>query len=432
MKIRSLIALLALAATIPLLASLALASQYQVIYSFQGGSDGELPQGDLILDSAGILYGTTQFGGSHAFGTVFKLTPVPGGTWTETVIFNFSDGTDGGQPQAGVIMDSAGNLYGTTTAGGDPMCAPIYGFCGVIFELSPNSDGTWSETILHNFEGPEGHHPEAALTMDSAGNLYGSTVNGGTGGYGTVYQLAPNGDGTWSLNVLHNFYKDSGGTNPNSKVVFDTAGNLYGTTSDGGNLRFCDNLGCGTVFELTPQPDGAWSMTTLHRFGVTDGANPVNVALDAAGNLYGATANGGIGTCSGLIAPGCGTVFRLTPSAGGWRGNLIHRFNNNPGASPEPIMVDAAGNVYGGTLSGGLKKCDLNLETCGTLYKLTNSNGVFTTSTLHVFQGGTDGFWPYTAPTLDNSGILYGTTGNGGDLNCGVSGGCGTVFQITP
>ena len=282
-------AALALAWVIP-----ANASQYKVIYTFQGGNDGEQPYGPMISDAAGNLYGTTEFGGSQKLGTVFKLAPGSGGTWTETVLYNFSEGTDGGQPQAGLVMDASGNLYGTTTAGGDPTCLSIHGFCGVVFKLTANSDGTWSESALVNFTGSNGLDPEAGLTFDNVGNLYGTAIRGGQYGYGIVFQLSPNSDGTWTENILYSFNQNEAA--PNSQLVFDSAGNLYGTTNAGG-VKACDGFGCGTVFKLT-QSGGTWSTQILLALNGKSGANPLGVVFDLAGNLYGAAANGAAGNCN--------------------------------------------------------------------------------------------------------------------------------------
>ena len=218
--------------------SQAWASQYKVIYTFQGGSDASNPESQLISDASGNLYGTTQFGGAHGLGTVFKLSN-SGGTWTETVLYSFAGGTDGEEPVARLAMDAAGNLYGTTEAGGDPTCATLHGYCGTVFELSPGSNGTWTENILVIFNDTNGLGPVGGLTLDAAGNLYGTTLGGGSGGWGIVFELTPNGDGTWTENIIHNFGLDNNGSKPNSDLVFDSAGNLYGTTADGGLMNDC-------------------------------------------------------------------------------------------------------------------------------------------------------------------------------------------------
>jgi uncharacterized repeat protein (TIGR03803 family) len=434
MKSKSVCILLTLAAFALGSAVHAQASEYNVIYSFQGGSDGVQPYGPMIADSAGNLYGTTEFGGSQRFGTVFKLTLGAGGTWTESILYNFSNGTDGGEPQAGMVMDSAGNLYGTTTAGGAVSCTSGGGYCGVVYELSPGSGGSWSESVLVNFTGANGLIPQAGLIFDSAGNLYGTTGSGGAHGDGTVFELTNSG-GTWTQSILHNF-SNSDGRSPALGLVFDTTGNLYGTTFSGGDLSACLGFGCGTVYELTPESGGTWSFQLLHRFNVTNGATPEGVVLDSSGNLYGATAYGGTGSCSGPVESGCGLVYELSPVSGGaWREKIIKGFTGigTSIVNPNPVVLDASGNVYGTSLFGGLQVCNDDLETCGTIYELTPaSTGAWTLTGLYAFRDNSNGFFPYAGLTIDSAGNIYGTTGAGGDMSCGSTGGCGVVFRIVP
>ncbi len=408
------------------------ASTYKVIYTFQGGSDGEEPYAPMISDSAGNLYGTTEFGGSQRLGTVFKLTLGTGGTWTESVLYNFSDGADGGQPMAGVVMDAEGNLYGTTTAGGDATCVTLHGFCGVVYKLSPNLDGSWSESVLLNFIGTNGLYPETGLTLDSAGNLYGTTTSGGIAGYGTVFELSPNLDGTWSQTILHSF-TDRDGRQPASTLVFDSGGNLYGTTFIGGDLTACSGFGCGTVFELTPVTGGGWSIQVLHRFNGTNGATPQGVTFDSFGNLFGATADGGKGSCSGgLLVGGCGLIYELSPVSGGlWQEKLVRDFTSSSVANPNSIVLDGSGNLYGTTLYGGLATCNAGFG-CGTLYKIAPASATGAFTGLYGFGLNKNGGFPYAALTIDSAGNIYGTTGSGGNLHCEASGGCGVAFQIIP
>jgi len=428
MKHNSVCLLLLLAA----LASTMHAQSYKVIYTFQGGNDGEEPYAAMISDSAGNLYGTTEFGGNQRFGTVFKLTAGAGGTWTESVLYSFSDGSDGGQPEAGLVMDGAGNLYGTTTAGGDATCVTLHGFCGVVYKVSPNLDGTWTESVLLNFTGANGLDPAAGLTLDSAGNLYGTTTSGGTTGYGTVFELSPNSDGTWSESILHNF-NDHDGRQPASRLLFDSAGDLYGTTFSGGNLTDCSGFGCGAVFELTPVTGGSWSIQVLHRFSGTNGATPVGVTFDSSGNLLGATAYGGAGPCTGLAVSGCGLIYQLSPVSGGsWQEKIIGNFTGASVINPNAIVLDNAGNLYGTSLFGGLKTCNSG-QGCGTIYKLAPAvGGGWTFTGLYGFGLNKNGGFPYAALTIDGAGNIYGTTGAGGNLHCESTGGCGVVFQITP
>jgi uncharacterized repeat protein (TIGR03803 family) len=244
------------------------------------------------------LYGTTVDGGGvTSYGTVFELTPSAGGVWTETVLHTFAySGTDGYTPLAGLVFDASGNLYGTTVNGG------AYKY-GTVFELTPTAGGGWTETVLHSFnnKGTDGYWPYASLILDASGNLYGTTLNGGTSNVGTVFELTPTAGGGWTETVLHNF-RGKDGYNPNSSLIFDAAGNLYGTTVKGGHY------GYGTVFELTPTAGGIWAETLLHSFNNngTDGYWPyAGLIFDAVGNLYGTSYLGG--------AHGFGTVFEITP-----------------------------------------------------------------------------------------------------------------------
>ncbi|MGA2369618.1 MAG: choice-of-anchor tandem repeat GloVer-containing protein [Candidatus Korobacteraceae bacterium] len=294
----------------------------KLLYSFCAQTncpDGEYPYAGLIFDAAGNLYGTTQSGGNvggncgtYGCGTVFELTPTGGGSWTEQVLHAFN-GTDGSTPFAGLIFDAAGNLYGTTEDGG------AYGE-GTVFELTLIAGGGWTEQVLYSFGNGtgDGTAPIAGLIFDAAGSLYGTTVSGGTytcfGGdeCGTVFELTPTAGGGWTEQVLHNFtgaYND--GAYPYGDLIFDTAGNHYGTTSEGGNA------GAGTAFELTPTEGGSWTQQVLHSFGIgTDGARPnAGLVFDAAGNLYGTTYFGGTNN-SMCSCNSCGTVFELTYSGG--------------------------------------------------------------------------------------------------------------------
>jgi len=257
-----------------------------VLYRFTGGADGGGPAfGDLLLDQAGNLYGTAGSGGSHGQGVVFKLTPSQG-SWTESVLWNFTGGSDGGFPQAGVISDNAGNLYGTTYSGGDH-------FAGNVYQLSPSGSG-WTNKNLYSFTGnSDGSSPVGGLAMDAQGNLYGTTPVGGPGGGGTAYELSPSG-GAWTFTLLQGF---TGYEGPYDAPTLDAAGNVYGSSA------FTD--GSGQIFKLTPSA-GGWSYTAVHNFNGNDGSAPVgNVIFDANGNMYGTTAEGG--------SFGDGVVWEITP-----------------------------------------------------------------------------------------------------------------------
>src|ERR1035441_9689320 len=240
-------------------------AQEKVLYSFYGGTDGNGPEAGLIFDAAGNLYGTTGAGGTANTGTAFELTPTAGGGWTEKVLYSFGAyGTDGVVPYAGLIFDAAGNLYGTTYAGG------TYYQYGTVFELTPAAGGGWTEKVLHNFvaNGTDGYYPWAGLAFDRFGNLYGTTSTGGTYEGGIVFELTPAGSGGWTETVLHRFGNAMDGSGPLAGLIFDAAGNLYGTTSGGGTYD-------GTVFELTPAGGGSWTEKVLWSFGSgTDGFAP--------------------------------------------------------------------------------------------------------------------------------------------------------------
>ena len=323
---------------------------FQPLYSFAGGTDGANPQARVIIGPDGALYGTTQNGGM-GHGTVFRLSPQPTACktalcpWKETVIYRFAGGADGDSPFSEVAFDKAGNLYGTTVLGGTGTCNTNY-TCGVVFELTP-SHGSWIESILYSFTGGnDGGAPSAGLIFDGAGNLYGTANVGGLNNKGAVFQLTPEGSG-WSENVLYSFM-GSDGYQPASSLIFDQKGNLYGTTIYGGST-YGSSPGGGVAFELTPS-GGMWTETMLYSFGANngDGIAPYDrLVMDANGNLYGTTSAGGPG--------GIGNIFELTTSSGGWTGAVLHNFTNgSDGANPfSGLIFDAKGNLYGTTDSGG-------------------------------------------------------------------------------
>jgi uncharacterized repeat protein (TIGR03803 family) len=380
-------------------------AQETVLYNFTGGSDGSTALAPLISDSSGNLYGTTEYGGAYANGTVFELTPQAGGSWTETVLHSFGNGSDARNPWDGVIFDALGNLYGTTYSGG------TYKF-GTVFELSPQAGGGWTETVLHNFKAGDGQQPTGSLIFDNAGNLYGTTGQGGAFGEGVVFKLSPQPGGTWTETVLHSF-NPSGpdGQVPTCTLIFDTAGNLYGTTGYGGTF------GHGTVFELSPNSSGGWTEKRLANFS-NSGNSPyyptAGLVFDAAGNLYTTTFYGGFYSD--------GTVVELSPKAGGgWTAKVIHNFNGTDGHEPfDSLIIDSSGNLYGTTYAGGANGG-------GVAFELSpKAGGGWTEKTLHSFAGTgtTDGGYPYASLMFDASGNLYGTTSaNGTGLH-------GTVFKI--
>ena len=324
-----------------------------VLHTFQG-KDGANPAAGLIFDKARNLYGTTQNGGTYGNGTVFKLTPEPDGTWSETVLHSFQ-GKDGANPIGDLVLDRAGNLYGTTLGGGGHVS-------GLVFKLAPDTNGGWIETVLHDFQGTDGANPGAGLIFDQAGNLYGTTQNGGTYGNGTVFKLIPEPDGEWSETVLHSF-RSADGSNPAAGLIFDQAGNLYGTTAGGGGHN------SGLVFKLASATNGEWIETVLYDFQGTDGANPsARLSLDRAGNLYGTTFSRG----GGFL--GLGVVFKLSPEPKGeWSETVLHSFQGPPDDGYQPsgaLIIDAAGYLYGTTANGGSSGNCLYAG-CGTLFQIT-------------------------------------------------------------
>jgi uncharacterized repeat protein (TIGR03803 family) len=273
------------------------------------------------------------------------LTTSPDAAAQETVLQHFT-GANGVAPYAGVVFDSAGNLYGTTIVGG------AYEN-GNVFELMPVAGGGWREKVLYTFTQPN-TYAYGGVILDSAGNLYGTTFGGGAFGYGTVYELSPTTGAKWTVTILHNFGNGSDGRQPYSNLIFDTAGNLYGTTVYGGDVH-C-NGGCGTVFELSPTASGPWTETVLHAFeknGSDGHYAESNLVFDSSGNLYGTTISGGHSPACG--SDGCGAVFELTPAAdGGCTETILNSFNNENGSVPhDGLIFDALGNLYGTTFSGG-------------------------------------------------------------------------------
>jgi len=313
--------------------------KYKPLYDFCGSDNCPYnPNGDLIFDAAGNLYGTTFQGGDFGAGVAFQLSPQSDGTWKHTTLFEFNGKDQGGNPRAGLAMDAAGNLYGTTTEDG------AFGE-GTVFELSPSGDGTWKLATILTFNGKNGAVPQAHLILDAAGNLYGTTTAGGDpacdgNGCGTVFELSPIANGTWKHTVLLKFDVKNG-VGSYAPLIFDAAGNLYGTAAGGG--KFNDGL----VFELSPQSNGVWRQTTLFTFDGTDGSLPLGgLVFDAAGNLYGTTANGG--------RFNTGTVFELSPQdKGSWKHTTLLAFHLANGSFPAAgLIFDPAGNLYGNAQDG--------------------------------------------------------------------------------
>jgi uncharacterized repeat protein (TIGR03803 family) len=407
-NMNGILAVLALALILP--AGAVAASKYKVLHRW-GHGDGKYPNGGLIFDAAGNLYGTTSSD------NLFKLTPNSDGSWAYSLLHRFTGGADGGFPGAGLIFDADGNLYGTTTQGG------AYGH-GTVFKLTPSSGGKWKETVIHEFAGypSDGAFPRCQLIFDAAGNLYGTALGGGSANFGVVFKLTPS-NGTWTGSVLYSFCSlknCADGDTPSGGVVFDAAGNLYGVTPVGGDSAKCPrNDGCGTVFELTPNSNGTCTESVLHNFtNGADGGFPVEgVIFDTTGNLYGAAGEGGNLSCN--PPNGCGTVFKLTPHPNGtWTESVLHTFAvSGPNGGQ---IFDAAGNLYGTTAFGGSAGD-------GTVFKLApGSGGRWVYSVVSIFFGNPASY-PNPYLVLDKAGNLYGTTHFCGNGKCN-----GVAFEITP
>ena len=382
-----------------------------ILHSFTGGVDGGQPFGSLTKDKAGNLYGNTNHGGVEnancningtGCGTVFELTP-SGSAWSFNVIYSFGGyPVDGASPVTGAMVIRQGNLYGTTMLGGTASCSETQG-CGTVFKLSPSQNG-WTETLLYNFSSAASgvFWPRSGVVIGQKGNIFGTAFNGGPYYIGGVFELTPSG----SESTLYNFPGGANGANPYGGLAHDKNGNLYGTTPYAGSC-------CGTVFRIAP--DG--TETVLHTFaGGTDGNTSwAGLVFDKLGNLYGTTWEGGGTSCGGL---GCGTVFQLAPDG---TETILHIFNSSDGAAPRGgVILDAKGNLYGTTTYGG----DHN---SGTVYKLTPSGGLWTETVLHSFNefDKSDGAIPQGSLLL-RGGILYGTTQLGGANDQG------TVFKLDP
>jgi uncharacterized repeat protein (TIGR03803 family) len=392
------------------------ASKLRVLYTFgTQPNDGSEPEASLVFDSKGNLYGTTLSGGANGAGTVFEI-PTPLGQSGEKVLYSFcqlANCADGGAPHSSLVLDSAGNLYGTASEGGVNQA-------GVVFELSPQN-GDWTETVLHVFEGSsDGVNPQGGVVFDSAGNLYGTTVGGGANSKGTLYELSPDG-GSWTESILYSFCSQTqctDGSGAYGNLVLDASGNLYGETTTGGTAPPDQ---AGTVFQLSPAGGGEWTETVLYAFvdnGGFDGNTPTGglamTTVDSLLVLYGTTEFGGQYGNSGLL-------FRVGQTQGGnppWIESQVYSFcGESPCAGYEPngeLVLDSSGNIYGTTPLGGASNA-------GVVYMVAGE----TATTLYSFEGGSDGYNPYAGVILDQAGNLYGTSQTN-PPNGGV------VFEVTP
>ena len=383
------------------------AQTYGVLYTFAGGNDGAGPYAGLTMDKAGNMYGTTHSGNSGTnWGNVYELKH-KGSGWIYNPLGVF-DGT----LSAGVTFGPDGLLYSTSP---NNIAGLTYGY---VFSMRPKANACvtaicpWDTTVLYGFSGgADGANPRYGdLIFDKAGNIYGTTPAGGSGS-GVVYEMTPSGGG-WTEQPIYTF-SGPDGAQPFAGVIFDNAGNMYGTTAQGGAY------GYGTVYELSPAGNG-WTEKVLYSFqNGSDGSYLIGgLIFDQAGNLYGATDNGGSG--------GGGTVFELTPSGGGWTYNLLYSFAGGASCGPRAsLIMDGAGNLYGTTYCDGANNK-------GSVFKLTPSSPYWTYTSMYDFTGGPDGRAPISNVTFDTAGNLYGTASLGGNQsNCGNVG-CGVVWEITP
>jgi uncharacterized repeat protein (TIGR03803 family) len=383
------------------------AQTFSVLHYFTGGLDGDDPYAGVTVARSGVLYGTAADGGSHSAGTVFKLSQV-NSSWVSTPLYEFTGG-NASLPLGGVVVGPNGALYGTTFGVG------VETF-GTVFELTPQPTFCrgvlcyWNETVLHTFMGSDGSGPQAEnLVFDSAGNIYGTTGGGGMYDSGVAFELTPSGGG-YTESILHSFGNGTDAREPVAGVVFDAAGNLYGTAPSGGNgsPEVCHGS-CGAVYQLMPS-NGGWVENVLVNFDVTNGKAPYgNLIIDSSGNLYGTTASGG--------QNGGGVVYELSPSGGGFNYSMLYSFSACD--SKGGLAEDAAGDLFGVCYSGGAHQD-------GWVFELTNCSQGCSLVDLHDFSGS-DGMNPYGGPALDASGNLYGTTGAGGT---GCAQGCGVVWEI--
>jgi uncharacterized repeat protein (TIGR03803 family) len=402
--------------------SLATAQTETIVHAFGGVGD---PMGGLVADRKGALYGTLYSGGEFGQGSVYEMvSPASeGGDWTVTTLYSFSKTkrSDGGHPSGSLLLNLKNHkIYGTTRDGGSS------GF-GVVYELDPPAlpGSAWTETVLYNFTGgQDGSNPVDGVVFDSKGTLYGATVGGGQSCCGVVFRLSPPSQpgAAWTQRVLHSFKGGTDGSIPLGGVILDGAGALYGTAwSDGQGGGHC----CGIVFQLTPPSsgDGPWKENVLHRFTSGAAAPSTSLIFDSAGSLYGTTAGYGLSDH--------GTVFQLTPPLGGtgaWSAATLYTFTGgSDGAQPEASLIfDNTGALYGTTYRGGS-------SAAGTVFKLSppsTQGGAWTQQVLHSFDYPnvpTDGAFPH-APLVQLGNTFYGTTFYGG----AAVNAAGTAFAITP
>lgn len=387
-------------------------ASYKVIVPFSG-SNGLEPVAGLIFDASGNAYGTTQGGGPNGKGEVYQLSPTSG----FHIIYAFH-GKDGYGPMGNLTMDSQGDLYGTTYAGGS--YKNCYGACGTIFKLAPPvGNGNWTETVLYSFTGGgDGQAPVGGVILDQAGNLYGTTQLGGTFGQGVVFQLTPSPTG-WTESAIYSFTGGNDGNQPLCSLVSDSTGNLFGTTSHGGQGGVA-----GSIFELTSQGSGLWTFSVIHEFALNgeDGSSPTaGLIFDDIGNLYGTTAVGGSNRCGG--SGGCGTVFELAQDSGAWEETILHSFDGSDGYEPvASLVLDSEGDIYGTTFFAS--------QGAGNIFELKRPlpGQNWTERFFNLPADGHLGQWPKSSLSFDRTGGIYGTTFAGGPNGTNS----GAIFRIAP
>jgi uncharacterized repeat protein (TIGR03803 family) len=376
------------------------------------------------LDLAGFMVGAIAL-------VLGMATPAPAQTPTVTTITTFPALTT----YVNLIPDPSGTFYGVTGGGNVNLCETMG--CGTIFELAPSGGGLWTQTTLHTFTGADGAFPAAGIILDSRGNIYGTTSNGGASenclgyGCGVVFELSRGSSGAWTESVLYSFSGGEDGSNPTT-LALAPSGALVGTTVHGGNLSNCGGSGCGVLFELSRASGATWQEKVLFAFaGETSGQNPLGIAVDSSGAIFG-TASGGIvqDACGGIY---CGVVFEFTHGSSGWHESVVHTFRGPDGANVNPSLTfDGAGSVYGTTQWGG-QGC--SNPGCGVVFKLSPKNGAWTEAILHSFGDQADGGFPTDGLVFDGKGNIYGGTSNGSDItgcNPFVYGACGQIFKLSP